>query len=132
MTRARRLAPFVAAAVVATGALALAGPAGAQRAPAVSIAPGALIKVTGQPVTLTARARTLPPGASTVILGVRADGRVVTVRACPRGVRVCVGRISSRAAQTVRFRAVVRRRGRVLYIRLENSCTAFNYEYVVR
>ena len=72
---------------------------------------GPLTKILGQRVTLTARARSLPPGGRIVILGVRADGTVFVVRTCPVGVLVCTQRAFSNAARTVRFVAVVRRRG---------------------
>lgn len=75
---------------------------------------GALTKLVGQRVTLTARARRLPRGASIVIIGIRANGTTFVVSACPVGVRVCTRRAFTNVPRTVRFQAIVRRRGLTL------------------
>jgi hypothetical protein len=93
----------------------------ARTAPSVTIASGSLTKIVGERVTLTARARSLPPGASIVILGARPDGTVIFRQACPAGALVCVRRAFTNAPQSVRFHAVVRLRGRTL--RLSRALT---------
>lgn len=117
-SRARTIIRSTGAALAILGAIALvalAAPGGARAAepPSVALTAGPFTLLPGQAITLTARARNLPPRASIVIVGVR-NGRTFVVRACARGVAVCTRRVSAGTGQTVRFRAVIRHRGRVV------------------
>jgi len=99
--------------LLAVVAAALVPGTAAAQGPGVSLSAGSVDKRTGQSVTLTARVRSLPPGASIVIIGLR-NGRRVYASACAPRVLVCVRRVRSTTALTIQFRAVVRRSGRVL------------------
>lgn len=115
--RARRAAPLVSglAALGAVTVLAVSsGYAQTPPAPPVTLASGSLTKLVGQRVTLTARVGSLPPGAYIVMVGVRANGRTIFRRTCATRARVCVLRVFTSVAQSVRFRAFVRLRGRTL------------------